>query len=199
MKKYRINTTISQKHHAILKEYVEEFGTQQSVLEHALEGLKNNSNQSLGLPPEEEELWIRLGRELKEVLLLFQRDFSKILFETADIEQFSKYIQKEKPVEFAVEWYYGKPLKDCTLQEVMDAVILNIKIQGTSDSLSFKEYENGYNINLTHSLGIKASTMLEMMNGSVFDSYGVEFESHCSERSVFFKVFKSDDDLTELE
>ncbi len=104
MKKYRINTTISQKHHAILKEYMEEYGTQKSVLENALESLKNNSNQSLGLPPEEEELWIRLGRELKDVLLLFQRDFSKILFETADIEQFSEYIKNEKPVEFAVEW-----------------------------------------------------------------------------------------------
>lgn len=188
MKKYRINTTISQKHHAILKEYVEEFGTQQSVLEHALEGLKNNSNQSLGLPPEEEELWARLGRELKEVLLLFQRDFSKILFETADIEQFSKYIQKEKPVEFAVQWYYNKPLKECTLKEVIDAVILNIKIQGTSDSLSFKEDKDGYSINLTHSLGINASKMLEMMNGSVFNSYGVKFESHFSERTVFFKI-----------
>ncbi len=81
----------------------------------------------------------------------------------------------------------------------MDAVILNIKIQGSSDSLTYKEDENSHDINLAHSLGINASKMLEMMNGSVFDSYGVEFESNCSERSVFFKVFKSDDDLTDLE
>ncbi len=44
MKKYRVNTTISQKHHELLKEFVGKYGTQQKVLEHALESLKNNSN-----------------------------------------------------------------------------------------------------------------------------------------------------------
>lgn len=199
MKKYRINTIISQKHHAILKEYAEEYGTQKSVLENALESLKNNSNQSIGLPPEEEELWLRLGRELKDILLVFPRDFIKILYETADVEQFTKYIKNERPAEFAVEWYYNKPLKDCTLQEVVTAIIINMKVHGSFDSLIYKEDEISHDINLTHSLGFNASKMLEMMNRSVFDSYGVEFESYCSERSVFFKVFKSDDDLTELE
>ncbi len=37
MKKYRVNTTISQRHHEILKKHTEEHGTQQRVLEYALE------------------------------------------------------------------------------------------------------------------------------------------------------------------
>jgi hypothetical protein len=55
MKKYRINTTISLKHHEILKRHAEKFGTQQSVLEHALESLENNLNHpSTELSPEAE-------------------------------------------------------------------------------------------------------------------------------------------------
>ncbi len=55
MKKYRINTTISLKHHQILKRHAEKFGTQQSVLEHALESLENNLNHpSPELSPEAE-------------------------------------------------------------------------------------------------------------------------------------------------
>jgi hypothetical protein len=190
MKKYRVNTTISQKHHTILKEYAEKYGTQQSVLEHALEGLKNNSNQSLGLPPDEEELWMRLGRELKDLFTLLQRDLTKQLFETADIERFREYVKNEKPSEFGIEWYYNKPLKECTLKEIIDATVIKLKIQGGADAISCTDNGSHYTINYTHSLGINCSKMVVAMDESAFKSYGVKYETHFSERSVFFKVFK---------
>jgi len=84
----------------------------------------------LGLPLDEEELWIRIGREIKDVFTLFQKDFTKILFETADTEKIRDYITREKPAEFAIEWYYHKPLKDGTLKEIIDAVVIKLKIQG---------------------------------------------------------------------
>lgn len=190
MKKQRINTTISQKHHQILKKHAEKFGTQQSVLENALEALENNTNQSLGLPPDQEELWIRLTREIKDLFTLLQRDITKMLFETADIEQFREFVKNERPGEFAVEWYYDKPLKECTLQEIIDAVVIKLKIQGGADSINCIETENYYKINLTHSLGINCSKIVVIMDESVFESYGVKFETNYSERSVFFKIFK---------
>ncbi len=36
MRRYRLNTTISLKHHEILQKYTEKYGTQRSVLEQAL-------------------------------------------------------------------------------------------------------------------------------------------------------------------
>lgn len=190
MKKYRVNTTISPKHHEILKKHAEELGTQQSVLEHALEGLENNSNKVLGLPPEEEELWMRVGQEIKGVFTLLQRDISKMFFETADLERFGKYVENEKPGVFAVEWYYNKPLKECTLQEIINAVVIKLRIQGGADIVNCTETDNYYEINMTHSLGINCSKIVALMDENMFDTYGAKYETHCSERSVFFRVFK---------
>ena len=94
-KKYRLNTTISLKHHAILKKHLEEFGTQQSVLEHALDGLENNSNQNSEVSLEE-EVWIRVGREIKGAMVIIQKDLTKMLFGTADFEQIKKLYDKTK-------------------------------------------------------------------------------------------------------
>jgi len=91
MKKYRINTTISQTHHELLKKHAKEFGTQQRVLEYALENIGNNLNRSHKLSSEE-ELWMRIGRELKGILLFIQKDCAKMLLETADIERFKGYV-----------------------------------------------------------------------------------------------------------
>ncbi len=88
MKKYRINTTISQKHKSILQKHTKKYGTQQSVLEHALERFEDSSKSIKRLPKDEEELWIRIGEEIKDVFTLLQRDITKMLFETADIEKF---------------------------------------------------------------------------------------------------------------
>ncbi|OPX57178.1 MAG: hypothetical protein A4E25_02427 [Methanobacterium sp. PtaB.Bin024] len=190
MKKYRVNTTISQKHHEILKKYAEKYGTQQSTLEHALEGLERNSNEGLGLPPEEEELWMRIGREIKDVFTLLQRDITKQLFDTADLERFQEYTRNEKPAEFAIEWYYNKPLKECTLQEIMDALIIKVKIQGGTDNVTLNEETDYYTLNIAHSLGVNCSKIFIIMYESVFESYGAKYEAHFSERNVFFKVYK---------
>ena len=84
MKKYSLNTTISLKHHSLLKKYVEKCGTQQSVLEHALECLENTLNEGYELSPEE-ELWISYAGV--NMACLVQKDFFKILMETADVER----------------------------------------------------------------------------------------------------------------
>ncbi len=191
MKKHRINTIISLKHHAILKKHLEEFGTQRSVLEHALDSLENKLNNQNSEVFLEEELWMRVGREIKGAMVIVQKDLTKMLFRTADFEQINHYMKNEKPSEFALEWYYNKPLKECSLQEIIDGIILQIKLEGGADTINYNEDFNCYNITMTHSLGINCSKIVQAASESVFKSYGVNFDSNISERSVFFKVFKN--------
>ncbi|MDD1774699.1 MAG: hypothetical protein LUQ24_04160 [Methanobacterium sp.] len=188
MKKYRINTTISSKHQAMLEEFKDEYGTQQRVLEYALESLKNNQPKS-GFYPEE-DLWIRIGREIKSTIIFLQKDLGKLLFETIDFEKFTKYVENERPSEFGLQWYYNKPLKECSLQEIVEYIVIKLKIQGGADIVNWTEDKDSYLINYTHSLGINCSKMIVIMDESVFKSYGAEFETSYSERSVFFKVYK---------
>ncbi len=188
MKKYRVNTTISQKHHVILKELAEKYGTQQSVLEHALERLKNKDDQ--GELSKEEELWLQIYREMKDVLSLLQRDLVTLLFDTVDFQGYEDYIKKVNPALFAVEWYYNKPLKECTLQELVEGLIMNIKMQGTSDSINYTEDENSYTMNWIHNLGINCSKALVIMNEMVLESYGAKFEDHYTQRSIYFTIYK---------
>lgn len=190
MKKYRINTTISQKHQAILKKHAEKFGTQQSVLEHSLECFENNlNNQTLELSPEE-ELWIRIYRELNFGMTILQRDVTKMLFENVDIEKFKEFVKNEKPVEFALEWLYNKPVKELTLQELIDGIIVHTKIQGGIDTTNYTNNLNDYNINITHSMGINWANGLVLGFESLLKRYGTKFECDFSERSIYIKIFK---------
>lgn len=190
-KKYRINTTISQKHHELLKKYALRFGTQQSVLEHALESLENNKYENRE-PSKDEELWRRLY-SINNILALLMPDYTKILFETADFTQIEEYIKKQKPAEFGIEWYYNKPLKECSLQEIIDAAILNIKLLSTASSINYTDRGDYYTINVIHELGINVSKALVIINESAFKSYGVLVESNFSVRNVNFKIIKKED------
>lgn len=190
MKTHRISTTISQKHWALLNKYAEKYHTQQKVLEISLENLEKNIDYSPPLSIED-EVWIRMGKEIKSTLLVFQKDYAKMMMETADIEQFKVYTAKEKPIEFAIEYYYRKPLKECSLKEIIEGMVLNIKVQNSSDSVTYTENNEYYTINIAHGLGINMSRMSVIMHESAFKSYGVRVESRFSERSIFFKVYKN--------
>ena len=189
VKKYRVNTTISLKHHEILKKYVEEFGTQQSVLEHALESLDDSNNQRPELSPEG-ELWMRIFLEIKSGLTLLHTDLTKKLFEIGDIEEFREFVNNEKPGDFAVEWYYNKSLNECSVQEIVDIIIIHTKIQGGADTVTCTEDENNYNINITHRMGINWGNVLLMGYENMLKGYGAKFDCKFSERSVFIKIYK---------
>lgn len=188
MKKYRVNTTISSKHQEILTKYAEEYGTQQKVLEHALEGLNDNSDQFE--LDQKLELWMRVYR-IKDLIVILPKDYTKKLFDTVDFDNLQEYIENEKPVEFTIEWYYDKPLTECTLKEIVRGITLNLKIQSLADSLNCTDHGNHYTINIAHGFGINGAKIIEMMNKNVFKSYGAQYDSYFSERSVFFKIFKN--------
>jgi hypothetical protein len=193
MKKRRINTTISQEHYNLLKKHVGEHGTQQKVLEIAIECLENNSKQYSPLSIEE-EIWMRIGREIKDLLVIFNKNTVRMLLETADIERFREYINDQKPLEFTCEWYYHKPLKELSLQEFVDGIIMGMNILGPKDTINHIEDDNYHTIIITNNLGINMAKIMAMEFESLFKSYDVKSEIHFSKRAVFLKIFKRSDD-----
>ena len=189
MKKYRVNTSISQKHKELLQKQMEKYGTQQRTLEHALENLEECPHQTYNLSAEEKH-WLRLYQEIREIITILPKDFTRILFETAEIEDFREFIKNMKQMEGALEYHYGKPLKEFSLQEIVEGMLLNINLQGSADTVECIEKKDYYNINLTHRLGIFSSQAVVIMYGSLFDSYGAKYETYFTERSVFFKLYK---------
>lgn len=187
MKKHRVHTTISAKHWELLKRHTEKFETQQKVIEHALENLENGStNQKLS---PEMHLWMRIGRDMTPISLL-HRNFLEALFVTADIEKIEKITTVLKPGEYLVEWYYQKPLKNCSLKEVIDGIIFTTKRGNLFDTINYTEDGNCYSMKINHSLTIKGSRWFRIIFEDLFKAYGVKTESEFSETGVFIKIFK---------
>jgi hypothetical protein len=188
MKKYRINTTISAKHYALLKKYVEKYDSQQSVLEHALESLENNPDRSTKLLPEE-ELWI--SHAGIKTSCMVQKDCLKWLMNTADMKQLQEIMKDQKPIEFAIEFNLQKPLKECSLVEVIDGMVITSKMSHWFDTVDYSDDGDHYTLKITHSLGLNNSKMLELLDGSVFKTYGTKTECTISEKTLFMKIFKN--------
>ncbi len=189
MIKHRVCTTISEKHWKILEKHTEKFETQQKVLEFALESLENNSKHSTALSQEEEH-WMRIGREVKSVACLIQKDGLKELLKTADIEGIKELATRQKPIEASIEYFGQKHLQECSLKEVIDGAVMCAKISNWFDAIDYTDEDDHYTLIITHSMGINNSKISQILFESVFKTYGVKTESKISERSLFVKVFK---------
>ena len=188
MKKYHVHTTLSSKHHALLKKYTEKNETQQKALELALETLDNSPNHGPTLSPKE-KLWIGLSHA--ESNCLIQKDCLKMLMETVDIALFRKYIAEQKPIQYAIEYYNQKPFRESSLKEIIDGMVITAMMTHWFDTVDYTENDNHYLIKMTHSLGLNNSKMMEISNESVFTTYGVKTESNISEKTIFLKIFKN--------
>lgn len=192
-KNYRINTTISSRHNELLLKYSETFGTKQKALENALESLENklkNKETELSI---EEEAWMRICHEdLVRFHLLIPRGLVRVLLKTSNIEELRYYVENFKQTEAVLEWYYEKPFEKLTLKELINGITLRTKLISFADTVDFTENKYHYIINITHNLGIFQSQLYIIVNESVFRSYGLKFESHFSERSIHFKIYKKE-------
>lgn len=188
MNKRRICTTISQKHWEILKKYVEKFETQQKALELALESLENSSKPSPALT-REEKFW--MAHRTVNTACFLQKDALKILVETADIKLFEEYVTRHKPIEYVIEYYFQKPLKECELKEIIEGLVVAIRMSHFFDTIDHTDNGGHYTLLFTHSLGLNASKINLMSFESMFKTYGVKFESSISEKTIFMKIFKN--------
>ena len=188
MKRHRIATTVSGKHWELLKKHAEKFETQQKALELALECLENNSKQFPELTVEQ-KYW--LSCESINSMCCVQKDALKILMETANFERFNEYVIQNKPIECVIEYFFQKPLKECSLKEVVDGLATVFRISHMFDTIDYKDVGDFYILIITHSLGLNNSRLNLTTIENVFKTYNVNFESIISEKTVFMKVFKN--------
>lgn len=187
MKKHRISTTISQKHWGLLKKHVEKYETQQKALERALECLESSSRQSPALT-REEKLWVHISRTKSACII--QKDYLRMLMKITDIELQKEYVAQYKPVEYTTEYYFQKPLKECSLKEVIDGIVINARISNWYDTVDYTDDDGHYTLKITHSLGLNTSKLVNIAIESVFETYGAKTENTISEKTVFIKIFK---------
>jgi hypothetical protein len=187
LKKYRLSTTISMQHWAILKKLAEQYETQQKVLELALERL-NNPGQGCPLT-RDEELWMLLGK-VKSVCAI-QKDGLRVLIDTMDTDHWAEYVNQQKPLQFVTEVYLQKPLGECSLNEILDALIVNSGVSKQFDTINYTDDGGHFTLKMTHDLGLNNSKMLKILHESLFNSYGAKSEYLISERSIFIKIYKT--------
>lgn len=190
MKKYRLSTTISLKHWALLKKYSDKYETQQNALEHALESLDSSSLMSSQLS-EDDKAWLRAGRDLKSILVVIPKDMWKVVVETADIERFQEYIAFYKPLVLAIEYYYQKPLNKCSMKEVIECFLIDSRFKNIDDNIDCNDHGDYYELSIVHSFGITLSKMHVITYGNALESYGAKYESNYSDRTVFIKIYKN--------
>ncbi len=187
--KNHIHTTLSDKHFELLKKHAEKFGTQQKVLEFALESLENDTRRN-SAQSADEQIWVLTGRGTESACVL-HKDAFKTLLEGADVKRIIKLIKTEKMAEHMIAWYYQKPLKKCSLKEVLDGVIFFLKAAKAADTVSYIECDNYYSLKMIHGLDIGISRMFSMWIATTFEAYGLKTESEISEKSLFMKICKN--------
>jgi hypothetical protein len=183
---HRICTTISQKHWELLKKHVGKFETQKKTIELALESLENNSKQSITLS-REDKFW--MAHRTVNTACFIQKDALKMLMETADIEQFEEYVTRHKPIEYVIEYYFQKPLKECSLEEVIEGLVVSARLSHFFDTIDHTDDCDHYTLLFTHSLGLNASKINLMTFESMFKTYGVKVESVISGKTIFMRIF----------
>jgi hypothetical protein len=186
--KHRISTTVSSKHWMLLKKYTEHFETQQKALEFALENLDNAKHNNV-LSPEDSIKAKYMGFQSvchlhKEIILE--------LFRTADYDRLSTLLITMKIAESQLMLCYQKPLKDMSLREVMDGIVVTSRAGNWLESIEYKDDGNSYTLIAIHNyINSNYSNMFKIFFGSLFESYGVKTESSLTEHSLFMKIYKS--------
>ncbi len=107
-----------------------------------------------------------------------------------DIELQKEYVSQYKPVEYTTEYYFQKPLKECSLKEVIDGIVINARISNWYDTVDYTDDDGHYTLKITHSLGLNTSKLVNIAIESVFETYGAKTENTISEKTVFIKIFK---------
>ncbi len=191
MNKQQLHTTLSSKHWELLRKHTKKFETQQKVLEAALESLEKNSNGDQELSPLD-KLWMRM-KDLRQNLCFIHKEVLKELIRTADFEQFSKLSIRLKLLELQVTFYCQKPLKECSLKEVMEAFVQTSKIRNFMDAMSYTDCGDYYSLEVVYTLGTGNTDVIKsfkLIIQDLFETYGVKTEWRISQNSLFAKIYK---------
>jgi hypothetical protein len=188
MKKYHVHTTLSPRHREILDKYKEKYGTHQKVIEQALDRL-DKGPKNVPLPSEKGEIQAQFD-DKSGMMRLTLKEIMNIFIETADIDRFKTYTAERKPSEALVEYYCQKPLKECSLKEVMDTLATISQYAYWFDKVIYEDEDDRYMMKIYHSSGLNNSKVFEVIFGSLFKALEADYEIKISDRSLFIKVLK---------
>jgi hypothetical protein len=192
LNKHRINTTISAKHWEILEKHTEKYETQQKVLEAALEGLEKGSKQNPALSPEE-DFFMRIHKEYGKNLCVLHKNLVKECLKFGGWERLNKLANEMNLLETQVLFFCNKPLKECSLNEIMEGIVHTFKVVNLFDIIEYEDHGNFYLLSITHilNLGSGNQTSLKLPFEKLFEKYGVKAESEESENNFFMKIYKN--------
>ncbi len=186
MEKYRLCTTISMKHWEILKKHIETYETQQKVLERALECLDSDTRPGATGPEGEASPRAMTEKSAAPV----QKYALMMLLDTIDLDKIYEYIARVKPTVYALEYYYHKPLNECSLKEIMDGLVITSRAIGWYDTVDYEDNGDHYTLRLTHSLGPNGSKVARMVNEVIFDTFGACNDTVITEKGIVQTIYK---------
>ena len=161
---------------------------EQKTLEIALERFENTELPDQKLTPME-QIWLQT--EKLNVVCLVHKDIFYELFKMADCELLNELFMKHNMAEYMIVMYYNKPLKECSLKEVMDGLIVVSNAAKVFDSINYRDEDTHYIIKITHSARtIKYSNSVKILLKTLFNSYGLKIQCDISDSSIFSKVPK---------
>lgn len=172
----------------LLDKFKEKYVTHQRALEQALDCLEKSSIKASPLA-EQDKLRVKLSSEMG-VLCLTQKETLKLLMETADINRFKVLAATHKPAESVIEYYYQKPLSECSLKEVMDGLVAVSHLANWFEEVNYTDDGDHYNMKIYHNMGINNSKIFLIFFESMFKTYGATARITISERSIFIKAYK---------
>jgi hypothetical protein len=114
-----------------------------------------------------------------------------LLTETADIEQLNKLFIRDKIIEYTIELYFQKAFEECSLKEIIDGLIINLRITNWIDTLDYTDCGSHYKLIITHDLGFTFSKLVTIWIENMFKTREVKAEGIYSTKTVFIKIFKN--------
>ena len=189
MNKHRIHTTISPKHWELLQKHTEKYETQQKALEAALESLESGPKQNTALSSED-QLWVSQMVRVRGMISIAHRDLFAEFIKTSDTERIINSMMKLEVSRYVLESYYHKPLKKCSLKEIIEGMVIMGKIVNWFDSIDYIEDRDFYMLRIIQSMGINNSKINRALYEDLFERCGVKTETEMTETSLFIKVFK---------
>jgi len=186
----RISTTISPKHFALLKKLAKVHGTQQKVLELALETFDKNAHQDPVMSPV--ELFVLHTWKDKLSCVVYKDLFSNLL-KNADLNECEEWYKANKMcMAFAIEFFYQRPFKELSLREILDGLVSLASVSNMFDRFTYSDDGDHYMIKIYHSLGLNGSKYILFTVENIFDFCGVKYKTSVSEKTLFVKVYKNE-------
>lgn len=194
LKKHRFSTTISEKHWKLLQKYAEKYETYQKTVEIALENLNHlesikTHSESIPSHSLEKDMWIRCY-SLKSICIV-TKDSLQLLLQTADVEMMKKYMDETNILGYLLEYCMIKPLKELSIEEMVNTLTLILKLGNCYDSITCTENNYYYGLLFTHIMGIKGSKIFSYSFEKIFERNDIKCESILSDKSIYMKIYKN--------